>query len=317
MQAGLPVSIAAHVALIAWGLISLPSPSPVDATGIEMIPVDFIEIDDTTQLTRGLQTAALVEEAPPPAPPDEEPPPLPRPAPPPEPEPPPPPPPPPPEPEPPPVPPPPPPEPESPPPTPSPEVAAPPPEEPPPAPPPEATPPPEPEVARPLTDVPMPRIRPVRQPPQQAEAAPEQEPQQEFDVDRLTAMLDQPVDEPVAPAPAQESTLGSPTAPSGVRMTANELDALRARLAQCWSPPIGWIDPSEVRVVLLLALNADGSVNGEPQVMEAPQGQFARQAPESALRAVRRCAPYNLPADKYDAWREVKVTFDPQDMGRI
>ena len=301
MQAGLPVSIAAHVVLIAWGVISLPTPSPVDATGIEMIPVDFIEIDDATQLTRGLQTAALVEEAPAPAPPVEEPPPLPRPAPPPpEPEPPPPPPPPP-EPEPPPVPPPP--EPEPPPPTPSPEAA----------------PPPEPEVAKPLTDVPMPRIRPVRQPPQQAETPPqpEPEPQQEFDVDQLTAMLDQPVDDPAAPAPAQEPTLGSPTAPTGVRMTANELDALRARLAQCWSPPIGWIDPSEVRVVLLLALNADGSVNGEPQVVEAPQGQFARQAPESALRAVRRCAPYNLPAEKYDAWREVKVTFDPQDMGRI
>jgi len=315
MQAGLPVSIAAHVALIVWGVISLPAPSPVDATGIEMIPVDFIEIDDATQLTRGLQTAALVEEAPPPAPPVEEPPPLPRPAPPPpEPDPPPPPPPPP-EPEPPPVPPPPPPEPEPPPPTPSPEAAAPPPE--PSPPPPDAVPPPEPQVAKPLTDVPMPRIRPVRQPPQQAEAAPQPEPTDEFDVDRLTAMLDQPVDEPALPAPAQEPTLGSPTAPTGVAMTANELDALRARLAQCWSPPIGWIDPSEVRVVLLLALNADGSVNGEPRVMEAPQGQFARQAPESALRAVRRCAPYNLPAEKYDAWREVKVTFDPQDMGRI
>ena len=32
-------------------------------------------------------------------------------------------------------------------------------------------------------------------------------------------------------------------------MTASELDALRARLAQCWSPPIGWTDPAEVRVV--------------------------------------------------------------------
>jgi hypothetical protein len=100
-------------------------------------------------------------------------------------------------------------------------------------------------------------------------------------------------------------------------MSANELDLLRARLARCWSPPIGWVDPAEVRVVLMLSLNVDGSVNGLPQVLEAPQGQFARQAPESALRAVRRCAPYILPAEKYDAWREVKVTFDPQDMGQL
>ena len=38
-------------------------------------------------------------------------------------------------------------------------------------------------------------------------------------------------------------------------------------------------------------------------------------APESALRAVRQCAPYNLPAEKYDAWKQVKVTFDPREMG--
>jgi hypothetical protein len=299
MQAGLPVSVIAHVALIAWGVLSLPVPSPVDAGNIEMIPVDFIEIDDVTQLTKGLQTAALVEEVPPPPPPVKEPPPLPKPPPPPEPAPPPPPPP---EPEPPPVP-----------------TPSPPPEPPPPAPSPEAVAPPEPEprVAEPLTNVPMPRIRPNKPPPQPAQATPPPEPAAEFDVDRLTAMLDQPADEPAEPAPEQEPTLGSPTAPTGVKMTANELDALRARLAQCWSPPIGWIDPSEVRVVLLLALNADGSVNGEPRVVEAPQGQFARQAPESALRAVRRCAPYILPPEKYDAWREVKVTFDPQDMGRI
>ena len=296
MRAGLPVSVIAHVALVAWGIVSLPSPAPVDATSIEMIPVDFIEIDDVTQMTRGLQTAALVEELPAPQPPPkvEDPPPLPKPAPPPpEPEPVPPP-----EPEPPPLP------------TPAP------PEPPPPAPSPEAAvpPPPEPRVAEPLTNVPMPRIRPNKPAPQTAEAPPKPKPQ-EFDVDTLTAMLDQPVDAP--PPQEAEPTLGSPTAPTGVKLTANELDALRARLAQCWSPPIGWIDPSEVRVILLLALNADGSVNGVPQVIEAPQGQFARQAPESALRAVRRCAPYNLPPDKYDAWREVKVTFDPQDMGRI
>ena len=35
------------------------------------------------------------------------------------------------------------------------------------------------------------------------------------------------------------------------------------------------------------------------------------------MRAVRRCQPYNLPADKYDAWKEVKVTFDPKDMSGL
>jgi colicin import membrane protein len=172
----------------------------------------------------------------------------------------------------------------------------------------------------------MPRIRP-NPPPQEARVDPEPPepeplpPKQEFDVDKLTAMLDQPAETP-PPQPdpvtqTAEPAAGSPEVTASVSMSANELDLLRARLARCWSPPIGWVDPAEVRVVLLLALNVDGSVNGQPQVLEAPQGQFSRQAPESALRAVRRCAPYILPAEKYDAWREVKVTFDPQDMGQL
>lgn len=308
MRAGLPVSVVFHVGLIAWGLFSFSAPQSIDATDIEMIPVDFIEIDDVTQLSLGLRTAALVEEVPPPPPPPPEPapepPPLPRPEPPP----------PPPEPEPPPPapepPPPPPPEPEPapPPPAPSPEPAPPPPEA--------APPPPEP---RPLTDVPMPRLRPdvPRPPVQQAQAQPQpvEQPRQEpeFDVDRLTAMLDRP-DDPTPPAAEpQQPTFGSPTAPSGARMTQSELDALRSRLARCWSPPIGWVDPAEVRVVVQISLNMDGSL-ANAQVVEAPPGQFARQAPESAVRAVRMCAPYNLPADKYDTWREVRVTFDPRDM---
>jgi hypothetical protein len=31
---------------------------------------------------------------------------------------------------------------------------------------------------------------------------------------------------------------------------------------------------------------------------------------------VLSCAPYNLPADKYDTWQDVKVNFDPQDLFR-
>ena len=155
----------------------------------------------------------------------------------------------------------------------------------------------------------MPRLRPkapsTPPPPKPVDA-----------IDQVTAALERHKLEELASAepPAETPpTLGAPTGTSGAKMTANELDALRSRLAQCWSPPLGWTDPSEVRTVLLLDLNPDGTVAGQ-QVVESPQGQYSNQAPESAMRAVRRCAPYNLPADKYDAWRQVKVTFDPRDM---
>jgi hypothetical protein len=311
---GLAVSAIAHAALIAWGIFALPSARPIDASSIEQIPVDFIEMADVTKINKGVQTAALVQDVPVPEPAKkivDEPPPLPKPEPVPKPEPAPP------------LPPPPapaPPQPTPPDPAPTPDVTPPVPAEPTPPPPepkPDAEPPPPDTTASvtpPPKDVPLPRIRPT--PPQKPKQAP---PDATSDIDQITALLDKRKLEQMAAAepPAEaKPTVGSATGSASVsKMTANELDLLRARLAQCWSPPLGWTDPAEVRVVLMLELNEDGTVAGTPTVLESPQGQYSNTAPESALRAVRRCAPYNLPAEKYDAWKQVKVTFDPRDMG--
>ena len=309
--AGLAVSAIAHAALIAWGVFTLPSAKPLDTSDIEQIPVDFVEMADDTKINKGVQTAALVEDVPVPEPAKkivEEPPPLPKPDPVPDPEPAPP------------LPPPPapaPPQPPAPDPAPQPDPTLPAPAEvaPPPEPTPDAEAPPPPTTAavEPPKDVPMPRIRPSR--PQKPKIAPDTA---KSDIDQIQALLDKRKLEQMAAAePTEEAKLivGAPNASAIGKMTANELDALRARLAECWTPPLGWTDPSEVRVVLVITFNQDGTVNGVPNVLESPQGQYSNTAPESALRAVRRCAPYNLPADKYADWQEVKVTFDPRDMG--
>ena len=41
---------------------------------------------------------------------------------------------------------------------------------------------------------------------------------------------------------------------------------------------------------------------------------YFRAASESAIRAVKMCGPYKLPVEKYDAWNDVIVTFDPTKM---
>ncbi len=333
MRDGLAVSLVAHAALLTWGLFSLPAPEPLDASGIEAIPVNFIQIEDVTSVPKGVAVAKITEEPPPKpvekiideAPPLPEPEPLPPPEPqpvpplPPEPEPLPP------EPEPPPPvePTPPEPAPEPPPPEPTPEP--PPPEQPPPEAPPEPqpeAPPPEPEPPAPAEakaeiqprpeNVPIPKPRPRVQKPTPQVAKKEEE--KKFDPDQIAALLDKDTAPPAQPEKS-EPALGANSSAVDARLSANELDGLRARLAQCWSPPIGWTDPNEVRVVLILNLNPDGTVAGDPQVVERPDGRYAQTAGESALRAVRRCAPYTLPAEKYEAWREVKVTFDPREMG--
>jgi hypothetical protein len=314
MRVGTAVSVFAHVGLIAWGVVSFAAPRPLDASEVEAIPVALVKIDAVT---------AAPKVAPPPAPVPKPtlapaPPPVPTPAP-----------------------------------TPAPVVQAkptpvPPAPTPAPAPAPtvakvEPVPAPTPAPApKPAADPapavvasvpapvapPKPRIAPPA--PAPAPAKPAKAEDEPFDIDKITAILDKPrpaAPTPTpsaapapAPAPAQPKpdtlALGSLIAATAVdaHMTMSEVDALRARIAQCWTPPPGWVDPAEVRVVMIIALNADGSVAGVPQVVQAPLGRYAQTAPESAVRAVRSCAPYALPAEKYQDWKEVKITFDPKAM---
>ena len=59
MRKGLAASAALHLALIAWGLFTLPPPKPLDASQIEAIPVDLVPVAETTKLDKGSVTAAI------------------------------------------------------------------------------------------------------------------------------------------------------------------------------------------------------------------------------------------------------------------
>jgi len=43
---------------------------------------------------------------------------------------------------------------------------------------------------------------------------------------------------------------------------------------------------------------------------------FYRAAGESVIRAIfsPHCTPLKLPKDKYDLWKETKLTFDPREL---
>jgi hypothetical protein len=58
-------------------------------------------------------------------------------------------------------------------------------------------------------------------------------------------------------------------------------------------------------------LNRGGSLADVPSVVKPATDPLSQAANESALRAVRQCTPLKLPADRYEVWKEVEVTFDP------
>jgi len=111
-------------------------------------------------------------------------------------------------------------------------------------------------------------------------------------------------------------SLGTPTG-SAATLSQSEIDALRARLRDCWTVPAGLADARDLVVTVRIQFNKDGSLSADPRLMNQGSHPAFQAASESALRAVRRCAPYTfMPPAKYEGWKDIIVDFDPRDMFR-
>lgn len=113
----------------------------------------------------------------------------------------------------------------------------------------------------------------------------------------------------------EQAALGGERRTTGERLSQSEMDALRQRLGSCWSIPAGAEGGDALRVSVRFRLDRSGNLEGRPEVVKGGASSGAgRIAAESAVRAVQKCEPFNLPADKYETWAEVIVNFDPSDM---
>jgi len=118
--------------------------------------------------------------------------------------------------------------------------------------------------------------------------------------------------ETLSPTPS----LGAPTG-SAATLSQSEIDALRARLRECWTVPVGLAEARDLIVTVRIQFNKDGSLSADPRLMNSGSHPAFQAASESALRAVRRCAPYTfMPPAKYEGWKDIIVDFDPRDMFR-
>jgi colicin import membrane protein len=110
--------------------------------------------------------------------------------------------------------------------------------------------------------------------------------------------------------------LGAPSAASA-QLTQNELDALRARLAQLWNPPAGAQNPQELVVEVRMQLKPDGTLASPPTVLTSGHSPMFMAARDSAMRAVFRGQPFDmLRPETYEQWKDIVITFDPRDMIR-
>jgi outer membrane biosynthesis protein TonB len=178
---------------------------------------------------------------------------------------------------------------------------------------PEPAPEPEPETAE-AEPVPVPKVKPT--PPKRVAEKPKPEP--EFDADEVHALLNK-IDE-INKAPPKPSEIdGQPKraefdsmSGSDERLAADLVDALRRRIESCYLLPAGARDAQELQIRLKFALTPDGMLSDYPVVLNASAHPAFDAAARSAQSAVKRCEPYNfLPVDKYDLWSDIILTFDP------
>jgi hypothetical protein len=110
-------------------------------------------------------------------------------------------------------------------------------------------------------------------------------------------------------ASASGTSQTSPAATIGPAVRSALAGAISRQLKPRWTAPQG-IDAEKLVTILSWSINKDGSLAGTPRVVrqdgitDANRAQAARHA-EQAVRAVQLAAPFNLPAEYYDAWKRI------------
>lgn len=290
MRVGLIASVAGHAALLGWGLLAFPDAESFTSPPVESMPVDLVSIEELTRLQKGEKDAELREVAavsPTETPVEETAQPAEKPG----------------------------------------EAV----QEPTPAateatPAPEPVPAPEPEPAPPPVEAkpePAPAPEPAAEPepivanvvPRVKPKSPNRPKDRDFNSNQIAALLNKVDPGGRSNSDSQDpASLGARRGEESVRMTQSELDALRSQIAQCWSPPAGAVGAEDLRVRVRFELARSGEVSGSPEVLNSSSNPAFRAAASSAVRAVMRCGPYNLPVAKYESWQQVIINFDPREL---
>ena len=160
-------------------------------------------------------------------------------------------------------------------------------------------------------------------PKQEAKAVPPPppKPKQErtFDQSKIAALLDKrdPTRQAITGAALNSSASLGTTRGTAVTLSQSELDAMRARLASLWNVQPGTEHPEELYVTVRIRLNLDRRLAGPPQVISTGSSPRYQAAAEAAVRAVLQGQPYTmLREETYEQWKYMDIDFDPKQMFR-
>jgi hypothetical protein len=124
-----------------------------------------------------------------------------------------------------------------------------------------------------------------------------------------------PVDKSAGKGEAPRVAAISPIAMNGL------IALIASQVKPCYTIPVGGADTSSIVSRVRLRLKKDGSIGVAPEVVgnlgvNSANQSYLRQMNEAAMRALKRCAPYKLPADLYEGgWEDLIFRFNPAQLG--
>lgn len=150
-----------------------------------------------------------------------------------------------------------------------------------------------------------------------------------FDASRIAALLNKIPDAGAPDSGSQWTSKAKKFLPKGpaagapegrdTRLTASQRSLLGAmmkgKVRDCWRVQTGMRGADRLVVEVEVKLEPDGSISGEPRIVNRRSAALFIDASNNAIRALKQCAPYDLPQELYKGgWDHMVVTFDPQKM---
>ncbi|HUN97880.1 MAG TPA: protein TolA [Bradyrhizobium sp.] len=167
---------------------------------------------------------------------------------------------------------------------------------------------------------PKPKPKPVER--QEAKATPTPpQPKQErvFDQTKIAQLLDKrdPTRESITGSALNASaSLGTHTGNADA-IIATWKGAFVAAVRKCFSFPYNGMDADQFEADIDINMRPDGFLASQPTIVavRGPSASIAKAMAESAQRAIMQCQAYAfLPKQQYDSWKYIPMTFGLKDM---
>ena len=149
----------------------------------------------------------------------------------------------------------------------------------------------------------------------QAKATPPQppKPKQErtFDQSKIAALLDK---RDPSRAAITGDTINAQAALGTAKGKAADNSAtwgalFKSQVERCWKKPYGGVEAQQIETSFTIKLKRDGSLETMPVPLPGGSSPYFRVYQESAMRAIIECQPYNLPAAYFDEWKFFEPVF--------